>query len=90
MLARGFGFADLERRIPATEQTPYLIASVTKPISAVVAMRLVELGKLDLDRRMSTYQGFDEFCRDSRERGGIFFRDYECDTQPLTLRTCSA
>lgn len=86
VLARGLGYADVERRIPATPETPYVIASVTKPISAVVALRLVELGQLDLDRRMATFAGFPEFCRDARERGGIFFRDFECDTQPLTLR----
>src|ERR1700712_2330356 len=34
ILAQGFGFADLEQRRPATPETPYNIASVTKPISA--------------------------------------------------------
>lgn len=39
VLARGFGYADLERRIPATADTPYDIASTTKPTSAVIANR---------------------------------------------------
>jgi CubicO group peptidase (beta-lactamase class C family) len=86
VLARGFGYADVEARRPMTEDTPLPIASVTKPVSAVVAMRLVETGKLDLDRRMSTYDGFAEFCTDVRQGGGVFFRDYHCDSQPLTLR----
>lgn len=86
ILARGFGYADLERAVPVTAETPFNIASVTKPISAVVALRLVERGLLDLDRRMTTYDGFAEFCKDVREGGGIFFRDYECDRYPLTLR----
>ena len=86
VLARGFGFADVEHRVVVTPDTPFDIASVTKTMSAVVAMKLVELKLLDLDRRMSTYDGFDDYCRDARERGGIFFRDFECDSQPMTLR----
>lgn len=77
VLARGLGYADLERKIAATPTTPYNIASVAKAMSAVVALRLVELGQLDLDRKLATYDGFAKFCHDSRERGGIFFRDYE-------------
>jgi CubicO group peptidase (beta-lactamase class C family) len=48
--AAGLGFADVEDGIPATADTPYDIASVAKPISAVVALRLVEAGVLDLAR----------------------------------------
>jgi CubicO group peptidase (beta-lactamase class C family) len=49
IVARGFGYADLENEIPATENTPYNLASCTKPIAAVVLMQLVEAGRLDLD-----------------------------------------
>src|SRR5688572_11322130 len=45
----GRGFADLEQRVPATADTPYPIASVTKTFTAVIAHRLVEQGKLDLE-----------------------------------------
>ena len=58
---------------------------MTKPISAVVALHLVERGLLDLDRPMATYEGFADFCTDVRGEDGIFFRDYECDRYPLTL-----
>ncbi|MEO8202205.1 MAG: serine hydrolase domain-containing protein, partial [Gemmatimonadota bacterium] len=64
----------------------YNIASVSKPISAVVAMRLVELGKLDLDRPMNGFAGFREFCLEARGEGGIFFGDYDCESPGLTLR----
>ena len=47
--AKGFGFADLENQIPATEDTPYEIASLTKPFAAALLMQLVEAGQLDLD-----------------------------------------
>ncbi len=86
ILARGFGYADLARAVPVTPETPFNIASVTKPISAVVALRLVERGLLDLDRPLTTYDGFADFCTEVRGAGGIFFRDYECDRYPLTLR----
>jgi CubicO group peptidase (beta-lactamase class C family) len=86
ILAHGFGFADLEQHRPATPETPYNIASVTKPIAATVALKLVELGKLDLDRPMTTYRGYTEFCNDFRQGGGIFSRDLHCDSEPLTLR----
>jgi CubicO group peptidase (beta-lactamase class C family) len=53
VLARGYGYADLEDGIPATEDTPYNIASCTKPLAATVLMRLVEDGQLDLDTPMA-------------------------------------
>jgi CubicO group peptidase (beta-lactamase class C family) len=86
VLARGFGFANLERQVPATPETPYNIASVSKPISAVVAMKLVELGQLDLDRPMKSYRDYAEFCDDFRQGPGIFSQNMHCDTEPLTLR----
>jgi CubicO group peptidase (beta-lactamase class C family) len=86
LLARGFGSSDLERAIPVTAETPFNIASVAKPISAVVALRLVESGALDLDRPMRRYRDFPEFCEAVRAQGGIFFGDYQCATDALTLR----
>src|SRR4051812_38774701 len=62
VLAHGFGFADLESQRPVTPETPFNIASVSKPISAVVALRLAESGLLDLDRPMRQYAGFSQFC----------------------------
>jgi CubicO group peptidase (beta-lactamase class C family) len=87
VLARGFGLADVERDIPATAETPYNIASVSKTISGVVALRLAERGVLDLDRPMSSFRGWTEFCAGVMEEGPrVFFSDYRCDTEPLTLR----
>jgi CubicO group peptidase (beta-lactamase class C family) len=86
VLARGFGLADVARGIAATEHTPYNIASVSKPLSAVVALRLVERGLLDLDRRMTSFAGFAEFCQEAHAGGGIFFGDVDCAAPALTLR----
>ncbi len=53
--AKGFGFADLEARIPATPETPYVIASLTKTFAATLVLQLVEQGKLDLNEPISKY-----------------------------------
>lgn len=85
-LARGLGWADVEARRLATEHTPYNIASVTKTISGVVAMRLVERGVLDLDRPMASFENWAEFCAEARADGPrIFFADFSCAPE-LTLR----
>ena len=53
VLARGFGYADVENETPATEDTPYYIASCTKPVAAAVLLKLVEEGRLDLDAELA-------------------------------------
>jgi serine beta-lactamase-like protein LACTB len=51
----GFGMADLEGFVPATAQTLYRLASVSKQVTAVAAMQLSEQGKLDLDAPVRKY-----------------------------------
>src|SRR5439155_10052240 len=46
----GFGWADRENRIPATEHTMYYMASVDKSFAALALMILQERKQLDLDR----------------------------------------
>ena len=53
--SEGYGFADLENFVPFRAATVHRIASVSKPITAVAAMQLVEKGKLDLDISIQTY-----------------------------------
>jgi serine beta-lactamase-like protein LACTB, mitochondrial len=52
---QGFGLADLENGVPASPDTIYRIASVSKSITAIGAMQLVEAGKLDLDAPIQNY-----------------------------------
>ena len=52
---RGYGLADLENKVPATVDTVYRIASVSKSLAAVAAMQLAEKGKLDLDAPIQKY-----------------------------------
>jgi hypothetical protein len=53
--AKGFGYADLENKVEATEYTTYYIASLTKTFASTILMQLVEQGKLDLDDPVSKY-----------------------------------
>src|SRR5579883_1318379 len=53
--AKGYGFADLEQRTPATPETMYELASVTKQFTATAIMLLVQDGKVGLDDRISQY-----------------------------------
>lgn len=52
---RSFGLADIENKIPATPQTNYRIASVTKQFTAMSIMMLKEDGKLSLNDRLSKF-----------------------------------
>jgi len=52
---QGYGFANLEHRVPAKPETEYELASVSKPITATAIMLLVEEGKLFLDSSISKY-----------------------------------
>jgi len=53
----GFGWADRENRIPATEHTMYALASVTKSMTATALMLLQGRKQLDLDRPVNDYLG---------------------------------
>ncbi|MBL8270622.1 MAG: beta-lactamase family protein [Steroidobacter sp.] len=53
----GFGWADRERRVPATPHTMYSLASISKPITATALMTLAQAGKVDLDKPANQYLG---------------------------------
>lgn len=51
----GFGVSDLENQVPARAHTVYRLASISKPITAVALMQLVEQGKVDLNAPVQKY-----------------------------------
>src|SRR5262245_16267244 len=53
--AKGFGFADIEKKVPATEHTSYHLASLTKTFASTILMQLVQEGKIKLDDPVSKY-----------------------------------
>jgi CubicO group peptidase (beta-lactamase class C family) len=52
---RGFGYAHAEFKVPNQPDTKFRIASVSKPVVAILVMKLVEQGKISLDGRVSDY-----------------------------------
>jgi serine beta-lactamase-like protein LACTB, mitochondrial len=59
--AQGYGFADLENNVPASEHTLFRLASISKSLTATAALQLWERGKLDLDAPVQKYcPGFPE------------------------------
>ncbi|MGE5681429.1 MAG: serine hydrolase domain-containing protein, partial [Bacillota bacterium] len=55
ILSKGYGFADLENRIPASSATIYPIASITKQFTAVSILQLAEEGRIHLEDSLSHY-----------------------------------
>ena len=53
--SRGFGLADVDNDVPARADSSYRMASVTKPMTAVGVLKLVDDGKIDLDAEVQTY-----------------------------------
>jgi CubicO group peptidase (beta-lactamase class C family)/D-alanyl-D-alanine dipeptidase len=52
---KGFGMADPREKTLTGVQTVYRAGSVSKPVTALALMRLVEAGKIDLDAPVTTY-----------------------------------
>jgi CubicO group peptidase (beta-lactamase class C family) len=51
----GFGWADMEWRVPNTTDTKFRLGSITKQFTSMLIMQLAEEGRLDLDGTVSTY-----------------------------------
>ena len=58
IVLRGWGSADLAAQLPASPETGYRVASITKTVTATLVMQLVERGKLRLDEPVTTYLGW--------------------------------
>ncbi len=48
--AKGYGLADSQSKTPVTTETLFQAGSVSKPVAAMAALKLVEEGTLNLDR----------------------------------------
>ena len=55
VLQRGYGVKSIHTRQPVTEETVFEAASLGKPVFAYAVMKLVDAGKLDLDRPLNRY-----------------------------------
>ena len=52
-----FGWADFERNLPVDEKSIFRIASISKTLTAIALMQLVEAGKVNLEDDASKYLG---------------------------------
>jgi CubicO group peptidase (beta-lactamase class C family) len=73
--AAGFGYADKEGDVPASPDTIYRAASISKLFTATAAMQLVERGTMDIDRPLGDYLP------------GFSIRTRFADAAPITLRS---
>jgi CubicO group peptidase (beta-lactamase class C family) len=73
--AQGFGYADIENKVPATAETVYRIGSISKLITVMATMQLAEKGKVNIDQPLKTY--LPQFSVKSRFP----------DSEAITLRT---
>ncbi len=53
--AAGFGARDIETNRPATPDTLYGMASLTKPVTSLAVLQLVENGRISLDDNINEY-----------------------------------
>ena len=64
VFAKGYGYRDLERKLPVTSNTLFQIASNTKLFTATAVGFLVEEGKLDWDKPVKNYVPQIQFYND--------------------------
>jgi CubicO group peptidase (beta-lactamase class C family) len=80
----GFGWADRENRIPATEHTMYALASVTKNMTATALMLLQARKQLDLDRPVNDHLGSARLTSPMWDPAGATVRRLAMHTAGLT------
>lgn len=67
--AKGYGMADKEKAIPVTPATLFQAASISKSLNAVGLLRLVQDGKIDLNKDINTYLKTWKFPYDTVAKG---------------------
>jgi CubicO group peptidase (beta-lactamase class C family) len=55
LLEKGYGLADVERKVPATPDTVFRLASVTKAFTGTAVLMLAERGAIALDDPVTTH-----------------------------------
>jgi serine beta-lactamase-like protein LACTB len=55
VFAQGFGFADVEKRLPVTPQTQFRAASVSKAITATALAKMMQDKVIDIDAPIARY-----------------------------------
>ncbi|MBD3290867.1 serine hydrolase, partial [candidate division KSB1 bacterium] len=71
---KGFGYRDLEEKLPVKPSTIFRIASITKLFTSTAIMQLRDAGKLRLDDPVSDFLDWFEFKQRFPEAPGITIR----------------
>ena len=79
----GFGWADVERREPATADTLYRIGSITKLFTATALLILRDAGKLHLDDPLATHLPWFQMKTAAPDAGTITIRHLLTHTSGL-------
>lgn len=58
LIQSGYGFADVAKHKAVTVDTPFNIASISKPIMGIALLQLVDQGRLQLDADVNQYLPF--------------------------------
>ena len=82
---QGFGWADREQLRPATADTMYSLASISKPFTATAIMALVKQGKLKLDAPANDYLGAAKMTGFAGDASGATIRRLLNHTSGLPL-----
>lgn len=73
----GFGYRDLEKKLPVTDNTLFAIGSCTKAFTAAMLGMLAQEGKLDLDKPVRDYLPELKF-QDEYANAHVTLRDMMC------------
>jgi len=84
-LSKGYGFADPDREVPVTPDTPFWLASVTKTFVGLAFLHLEAEKLINLSDRAADTPKFDDLCQWLAGSELPFGRDLRCDA-PITIR----
>jgi CubicO group peptidase (beta-lactamase class C family) len=80
-----FGWANRAKMTPATANTMYSLASISKPFTATGVMRLVDQGEIDLDKPINDYLGVGKLTGLAGDASGATVRRVLSHTSGLPL-----
>lgn len=83
--AKGYGFADADREVAVTPDTPFWIASVTKTFLGLLFLQLEADGKISLDDRINDVPKWMDLCEWLAGSDLPFGKDLRCNA-PITIR----
>lgn len=79
LFAKGYGYADIAEKEPAKPTSLFRIASISKPITAVAILQLMEQKKLSLDDRVFDILDFEDEIRKAGD-------DFDARQREITIK----